>query len=168
MGGSSSKEQGVIDNFHKKTETLGKPVVPSIEFDDYDFIKDYENYRLEKLKIWHTKQNIVGLQAYYNVSGKTITPSSHEGNYNGEVKCEVIQFSSDEYINQLEIGSDDIIKSIKIITNKNTGGKRFGKEQDKKHIKVFKLTPSNRFVSFGGSTGQFLLTLRANFDEIYK
>ncbi len=164
MGGGESKpRQGALDELHRTTQSLGKPIRPSIDFDDYDFIREKYNYHLSEVKIWFTSKHIIGVQTFYTMDGTKKTSCSHEGTHFQDVQTSSLILNSNEYLTRLQIRSGSIIDSITLITNKkrtlSVGGK--GGEPTE-----FKLPEGCRFVSFGGSTGEYLQTLKANYEPI--
>jgi hypothetical protein len=164
MGNSSKsrqiKKEGTVNNFYQTTEIVGTLVRPSIEFDDWDFIKDLQKFRLSEVKIWHTDKNIVGLQTFYEIDENIKTTSSHEGTHYSQIKCTSLKLIKNEYLNEIQIGGIEHIKSLNLFTNKKNSLILGDGDQE---VISFVAPENCCFVSFAGSTCEYLNTLKANY-----
>jgi hypothetical protein len=162
MDSKQIKTEGKLNNFYQTTETVGTAVRPSIEFDDWDFLKNLTNYRLSEVKIWHTDKFIIGIQTFYEIDGGIKTTASHEGTHYSDVKTSSLQLSKNEYLNEIQIGGKDHIQSLNLITNKKKSLVLGDPDQE---VISFEAPKNCSFVSFAGSTGEYLNTLKANYIE---
>jgi hypothetical protein len=163
MGGQESKPRIGVINTNRYTETLGLAKKNSISFDDTEMLKDKLNFRLCEIRVYHESNKfIVGIQAFYEMDGKKISPGSHVGDKRS--KCEVFTLKDNEHIVHASIRSGDYIDHITFTTDT---GRTFSVGGSGGTATIFECPKGYQLVACGGSTSQYLDTLYLFYDEIY-
>jgi hypothetical protein len=154
---------GKINPTTKRSETVGKLKRNSVQFDDFDLLRNKFNYKLYSIKVSNNKEILTGIECVFKMDGKLVSLGQHEGN-TPSTKKQTLTLADNEFIDKIIIKGTDTIEGMGIYT---TSGNSLLVNTSKGTLTEFKVSNKEQMIAFSGSTSEGIDSLEIYVDAIY-